>query len=150
MKRREYAAAIGAQIEAVLQKTQMQLQRCTCASACYNCLKHYRNQMVHGQLDRFAALELLHWGKNGVLAPPVSTEKQVEYVRPLEKVLLHAGIELLVDGGMLRIRKKNHEKQLVVYPAMWACSTAPDIVYLSDAQIRFAKPYAASVLMDSL
>ena len=145
-----YAAAIGAQIEAVLQKTQMQLQRCTCASACYNCLKHYRNQMVHGQLDRFAALELLHWGKNGVLAPPVSTEKQVEYVRPLEKVLLHAGIELLVDGGMLRIRKKNHEKQLVVYPAMWACSTAPDIVYLSDAQIRFAKPYAASVLMDSL
>lgn len=36
------------------------------------------------------------------------------------------------------------------YPAMWACSTAPDIVYLSDAQIRFAKPYAASVLMDSL
>ena len=106
--------------------------------------------MVHAQLDRFAALELLHWGKNGVLAPPVSTEKQVEYVRPLEKVLLHAGIELLVDGGMLRIRKKNHEKQLVVYPAMWACSTAPDIVYLSDAQIRFAKPYAASVLMDSL
>lgn len=34
-----------------------------CGNACYKCLKHYRNQHVHGMLDRFSALQLLDWGQ---------------------------------------------------------------------------------------
>ena len=75
---------------------------------------------------------------------------QAEYVRAPERVLLYAGIGLITDGGMLRIRKNAREKRLVVYPAMWARPAAPDTVFLSDAQIRCAKPYAAAVLTDSL
>lgn len=50
-------------------------------SACYNCLKHYRNQFIHGMLDRFAALQLLRWGKQGTIAEEFTVEEQKKFYR---------------------------------------------------------------------
>lgn len=46
--------------------------------ACYNCLKHYRNQYVHGDLDCKAALELLAWGRDGEIATSIPQKQQLE------------------------------------------------------------------------
>jgi len=35
------------------------LQSCTCETACYQCLQHFRNQQHHGLLNRHEAMELL-------------------------------------------------------------------------------------------
>lgn len=50
-----YAVSLSENAEELLQKTEVLLSGCTCGSACHKCLKHYRNQYLHGRLDRFAA-----------------------------------------------------------------------------------------------
>lgn len=57
-----YAASVADEIEGLLDKAELLLQSCDCDSSCHKCLKHYRNQHVHGLLDRYAALELFNWG----------------------------------------------------------------------------------------
>lgn len=59
-----YAVGVVDVIPELLDKVESLLSSCTCNNACHNCLKHYRNQYIHGLLDRFAALELLGWGTN--------------------------------------------------------------------------------------
>ena len=71
-----YVDSVAEEIEWLLDEVEMLLQSCDCGSSCYKCLKHYRNQYVHGLLDRYAALELLNWGKRGILASAVSMEEQ--------------------------------------------------------------------------
>lgn len=75
-----YAASVADEIEGLLDKVELLLQSCDCDSSCHKCLKHYRNQHVHGLLDRYAALELFNWGKHGVVAAAVSMEKQAQYI----------------------------------------------------------------------
>lgn len=137
-----YCTKIGEQIGAILQKVESQLMSCTCSSACYHCLKHYRNQPLHGILDRFAALQLLQWGKDGTAAAPISTEKQIDYLLPLKEILRHSGIELNVEYEIVTVQKGNQKKQLLVYPAMWVPPTDTGVIAVSDAELQFAKPYA--------
>lgn len=54
-----YAGSVANEIERLLKETELLLQNCDCGGSCHKCLKHYRNQHVHGLLDRVAALELL-------------------------------------------------------------------------------------------
>ena len=68
------------------------LSACDCDAACYKCLKHYRNQYLHGNLDRFAALQLLHWGESGVIEPPIDDEEQV-----------FKELNALIDGNLERL-----------------------------------------------
>lgn len=75
-----YAASISEEIEFLFTKVEKILSKCDCENACHKCLKHYRNQNVHGQLDRFAALELLRWGKYNELAPEIPHSRQVKYI----------------------------------------------------------------------
>ena len=62
-----YAVSIEASIQSLLQKTRELLSGCKCDTACYQCLKHYRNQYYHGFLDRWAALQLLNWAEKNIL-----------------------------------------------------------------------------------
>lgn len=50
--------------EAILERAQEVLERCDCATACYRCLLHFRNQQHHATLDRHRALNVLNdlWG----------------------------------------------------------------------------------------
>ena len=63
-----YAVSLTEDIAEILQGIRELPAGCDCGSACRKCLKHYRNQYVHGMLDRFAALQLLKWGISGKVA----------------------------------------------------------------------------------
>ena len=63
-----YAVSVADAISELLSDMKELLSSCDCGSACSKCLKHYRNQYVHGMLDRFAALQLLEWGVDGIKA----------------------------------------------------------------------------------
>ena len=82
-----YAVSVADNIEKLLKKIRELLVSCDCGSVCHRCLKHYRNQYVHGLLDRFAALELLEWGTSGKLAESLSVEEQHRLLLSLESIL---------------------------------------------------------------
>ena len=54
-----YARAVGLALEEVLDATEELLSACDCAQSCYRCIRHYRNNYIHGSLDRNLALALL-------------------------------------------------------------------------------------------
>ena len=144
-----YAVSVADNIEKLLKQIRELLVSCDCGSACHRCLKHYRNQYVHGLLDRFAALELLEWGTSGKLAESLSVEEQHRLLLPLESILRVSGYTLVaLDDGILVKRKGGREKKLVVYPAMWKEPQQEDTVYVSDAYIKYAKPYAVQKILN--
>lgn len=88
-----YSVKISEEIENLLKQTKKILTSCTCESACKNCLKHYRNQFVHGRLDRFYGLNLLEWGMSGKLEDKLSfdTQKNISilwkiFLKPMKKI----------------------------------------------------------------
>ena len=42
------------------------------------------------------------------------------------------------------------QKKIVVYPAMWAEPNASDTIFVSDAYIKYAKPYAVQKILDNI
>ena len=143
-----YAVSVADAIDELLTDMKELLSSCDCGSACSKCLKHYRNQYVHGMLDRFAALQLLEWGVDGKKAEPLTAKQQWNIIEPLKHILSQYGCEIVTDGAIKVIGRGGTAKKLVVYPAMWAEPQAADTIFVSDAYIRYAKPYAVRKIQD--
>ena len=144
-----YAVSVADAIAELLTDIKELLSSCDCGSACSKCLKHYRNQYVHGMLDRFAALQLLEWGINGINAPPLKPEIQIKMITPLVEILKQSGCKITSNGGITATGQRN-TKKVVVYPAMWVEPYASDTIFVSDAYIKYAKPYAVQKILDNI
>ena len=145
-----YAVRLSDMIAELLYKVEKHLNDCNCDSACYNCLKHYRNQQLHGILDRNAALDLLRWGFYGKRATELSINNQIQLMKPLSRILVNDGYNIDLSKNKLSIAKGNHKKDLIVYPAMWKEPYDRNIVYVNEAFLKYAKPYAVKMIHDSI
>ena len=145
-----YAVSIESEIGSLLKKTSTYLENCTCASACHNCLKHYRNQYVHGMLDRFAALQLLRWGTDNTIAPPLPMKEQITLVAPLKGILAESGCQVSLLSTGTTVKRGRTLKKLEVYPAMWTRPSGVETIFVSDMLIKYAKPYAVAKIIESL
>lgn len=143
-----YAVSVAEYIDELLIDITNMLGSCNCESACSKCLKHYRNQFVHGVLDRFAALDLLNWGVKGEIAKPISPETQKEMMSGFSNILNEAGYSMYYENE-IRIKKNGTIKKVVVYPSMWVEPTEKDTIFISDAYVKYAKPYAVQKILDS-
>lgn len=144
-----YAVSVADAIVELLSDIKNLLCSCDCSSACSKCLKHYRNQHVHGMLDRFAALQLLEWGINGINAAPIKVADQVDMIMPLTNILKQSGCEITSEDSIIAV-KRNNKKEVVIYPAMWVEPCAEDTIFVSDAYIKYAKPYAVQKILDNV
>ena len=144
-----YAVSVADAIAELLSDMKGLLSYCDCGSACSKCLKHYRNQYVHGMLDRFAALQLLKWGVDGIKASPIRLETQINMIMPLADILKQSGCEITADGEITAIGRRS-AKKVVIYPAMWVEPHAANTIFVSDAYIKYAKPYAVQKILDSI
>ena len=144
-----YAVSVADVIAELISDMKELLSSCDCGSACSKCLKHYRNQHVHGLLDRFAALQLLEWGVEGIIASPIKPETQIKMIMPLANILKQSGCEITADGEITAIGRKN-AKKVVIYPAMWAEPHASNTIFVSDAYIKYAKPYAVQKILENI
>lgn len=145
-----YADSIANDIEEILIEVEDLLKNCDCSSSCHNCLRNYRNQFVHGLLDRFAALELLQWGKNGTVASALNFEKQVDIIKPLCNILSSFNCILDFSNKKITIAKDKFKKTLVVYPAMWSEKNKEKTIYLRDSYIKYSKPFAVQKILDEI
>ena len=100
-------------------------------------------------IDRFAALQLLEWGVDGINALPIKPETQIEMIMPLVNILKQSGCEITSDGEIIATARIN-TKRVVVYPAMWVERRATGTIFVSDAYIKYAKPYAVQKILDSI
>ncbi len=126
-----YSVRIAEEIENLLTQTTMLLKSCNCATACSNCLKHYRNQYVHGKLDRHYGLQLLEWGMEGKLAADIPLDIQHRYIESIADVVAELG------------RDAN---RLTVYPAMRAEPPDDAGICIRDSYFKYAKPYILNEL----
>lgn len=145
-----YAVGVASIMPEVLHQVDIMLSGCKCKAACRNCLKHYRNQNQHGLLDRYAALELLHWAKDGIRPSMASVTEQVKLLRPLENILKQAGIHIFVSDNKIALKQGNSLKELKIYPAMWKKPEEPECIFISDACLKYAKPYAVQQIINFL
>ncbi len=143
-----YAVSIANAITELLSDMKELLSSCDCGVACSKCLKHYRNQYVHGMLDRFAGLQLLEWGVDGIKASPIKPEAQISMIMPLANILKQSGCEITADGEVTVIGRS--EKKIVIYPAMWVEPHATNTIFVSDAYIKYAKPYVIQKILDNI
>ena len=144
-----YAVSVSEVIAELLTDIKQQLSACDCETACSKCLKHYRNQYVHGMLDRFAALQLLELGVEGKIAAPIPMDEQKKVIQPLTNILMQSGCRIDFDGGIIAFGQRG-KKKVVVYPAMWAEPSADDIIFVSDFYVKYAKPYAVQKILDNI
>ena len=145
-----YAVSIESSIRQLLTKTRELLESCTCDSACHRCLKHYRNQYIHSVLDRKAALDLLNWGETGARVSAIPYEKQQYLLKSLEQILQISGIHIDVNHESVWAEGRYSKKKVVVYPAMWTNPLEENTIFVSDAHLKYAKPYALKTILDSL
>lgn len=143
-----YAVSVAEDIAALLKQTRDLLLSCDCSDACHRCLKHYGNQFVHGMLDRHAALQLLNWGEKGLITPGISIDEQKLYILPIAKILEESKCKLSFSDNGIAITKSNRKKDLIVYPAIWKEPKKAGDVYVSDACLKYAKPYAVKKILD--
>lgn len=142
-----YAVSIAKEIDLLLEKTKILLEDCDCQSACHNCLKHYRNQFAHGMLDRFAALDLMNWGIHNQLADEIPIKEQAGYILPLCSILENSGYKVQLGETAILVSDQQRTCELVVYPAMWVEPCGAGKIYISDACLKYAKPYAVQKIM---
>lgn len=145
-----YAVGLGEEAELLLNQVETLLSGCSCDSACHKCIKHYRNQHIHGMLDRFAALDLLRWGMYGQLPNHLSLELQWKLLKPLQQILEGSGCMLSVENGMIMAHSSGNRKRITIYPAMRYETGQKDEILVSDAYLRFAKPYAVETMINGM
>lgn len=144
-----YAVSVAESIVELLSDMKELLRSCDCGSACSKCLKHYRNQYIHGMLDRFSALQLLDWGVDGIKAAPIKPETQIDMIMPLANILKQSGYEITVHNEITATGPRS-QKKVVIYPAMWVEPYATNTIFVCDAFMKYAKPYAVQKIIDNM
>lgn len=144
-----YAVGISDKLMKLLDTAEHILSDCSCKSACHSCLKHYRNQYVHGLLDRCAALDLLHWGQYGALSPAKTVQEQRSLIAPIQAILgrMYRRVDYLPDGIEIYNEKTQKSTRLVIYPAMWHLPKEKGVLFVSDSYIDCARPYAVERIL---
>lgn len=145
-----YAVSVAESINELIVDMKELLSTCTCEAACSKCLKHYRNQYVHGLLDRLAALDLLMWGTENIKAPPISSKKQIEMIMLLKNILEKSGYFISIADNEIYVESGLLKKKIIIYPAMWNEPYKKDTIFISDAYLQYAKPYAVQKIKDQL
>lgn len=145
-----YAVGVADNIQGILADVENNLKTCDCNSACHKCLKHQRNTIFHGVLDRHAALDLLYWGTKGDIAESLSLNDQIKLMYPLKNILAEYGINISYDSDGIIVQSNNTERNVIVYPAMWIEPKDEDDIYISDLFIKYAKPYAVKKILDKM
>ena len=149
-----YSTQMGNMAEELLDKAREILEGCDCENACQKCLKHYRNQFVQSRLDRFAALELLEYGKTNTMPEIIENERCYDLIEPMERLLRYEGIHLNVTGKNTHFERGGSRKNCAVFPAMMKYDkhrwNDHKFVCITKEALKDAKPYALKQIVDAM
>ena len=147
-----YSSHLKELIPELLSKTRDILNcKNSCESACYHCLKHYRNQFVHDHLDRFAAIDLLNWGIEGKFPDVIDYDKQKEYVKPIESIISQLNLKILYNDSMKQIEivSEHFKKLLNIYPSMLRNEGNANSIAISEIYAKYGKPIMIKKILEA-
>lgn len=149
-----YSTQMGEMAEELLGKAREILEGCDCDSACQKCLKHYQNQFVQHRLDRFAALELLEYGRTNRMPEIIQDGRGYEQIAPMERLLRFEGIRLENNGRSTFLEQGNNRKTCAIFPAMMKYDkrqwNSNSYVCVTKEALKDAKPYALKQMTDAM
>lgn len=149
-----YSSGIALQINNLLNSTKEFLSKCNCENSCQECLKHYRNNIYHSQLDRFAALQLLRWAQNKTIASNILRDEQIRMMKPLIRILKDYGVDISIESESIRVKLQNQSAtsaiELEVYPVMLERCSDINKIFISDFEAKYSKAYAVHNIMKHL
>lgn len=149
-----YSTQMGNMAEELLDKAQEILTGCTCDNACQKCLKHYRNQFVQSRLDRFAALELLEYGRTNTMPEIIDDDRGYELIAPMERLLRYEGIGLNANKHSTVLEQRGKKKSCAIFPAMMRYDKQrwnnQSYICVTKEALKDAKPYALKQIMDAI
>ena len=61
---------------------------------------------------------------------------------PLSSILEESNCPVYASDNDISSKNTKREKKIVVYPAMWVEPCDNKTIYVSDAYLKYAKPYA--------
>ena len=70
-------------------------------------------------------------------------------IMPLANILKQSGCEITADSEITATGRRI-KKKIVIYPAMWVEPHATNTIFVSDAYIKYAKPYAVQKILDNI
>lgn len=70
-------------------------------------------------------------------------------IMPLANILKQSGCEITADSEITAAGRRS-KKKVVIYPAMWVEPHATNTIFVSDAYIKYAKPYAVQKILDNI
>ena len=85
----------------------------------------------------------------GGTVSPIKPETQINMIMPLANILKQSGCEITADSEITATGRRI-KKKIVIYPAMWVEPHATNTIFVSDAYIKYAKPYAVQKILDNI
>ena len=114
-----YATQAGSLFSAVMSRAEVLLSRCSCSSSCDKCLRHYGNRFHHSTLDRFLALDLLRFIRDGILPDQPSAAEQRNALQPLLDMMQLAGwVQVHTSSAPVAVSSDGRLVQLFSYPSL--------------------------------
>ena len=146
-----YCTQIGESVEDLFKKTREILTGCDCDSACQRCLKHYRNQRIQYDLDRFIAIEFLDYGQSQTIPPVLGVPEALEVIEPLRQLLRDEGVSITTDGSSVTLERSGICKHCIIHPALMKRPNpmGKDSIYVSIEALKYAKPFALKRMVDA-
>lgn len=123
-----YANRVAELIDEILDEVENRLGNCKCETSCPNCLQHFWNQSMKGELDRKSALQLLKWVRYGELCKEVDSEDKCKYIKTLRKIVeLQEGEGKIIESkGEYWLMMNKIKKKINIYPAMCSLELVKD------------------------
>lgn len=147
-----YSSEVANKTSELFCETEKILKNCSCDSSCHECLNHFWNQGIQGKLDRHMAMQLLNWGKKGVIAKAFNYNEQYEIFKPLKELLeLDGQFTVSCSEEIIKVSRNRVEKEIFIYPSMWNENNPcipNNTIALSDRLIKKALPEAYNQLVN--
>jgi hypothetical protein len=114
-----YATQAAEAFSAIFEELESLLRGCDCSASCDKCLRHYGNRLQHESLDRFLALDLVRFIKEGRAPDPFDRARQREELKALGKVLSLAGWQIVWgEDPPMRAIRDTREVRFWSYPSL--------------------------------
>ncbi len=84
----------------------------------------------------------------GNIAEEIQAHNQQQYISPVKDILKEYGCDVSFTGQNIAVSMTGKSKKLVIYPAMWTEPRKAESIFVSDALMKYAKPYALQKIVN--
>lgn len=134
----------------LLDKARSILHNCTCDTACYECIKHYKNTYVQGELDRHAGEDLLNWGIDGKTPDYKSLSERYDLIFAYENIFSKINVSICNEGSEIYLTHDNNKIKVDIFPSMLNQKNEKGIIHVSEFDIKYRKPLFIKLVNDWL